>query len=75
MELPTKLKNILNKSKKQGSNDDLCRTLTLFMKEFGYTPKEMMDMYIPSFLIMLEEWNKQVEKENEGMKTPRGRRR
>ena len=39
------------------------------MKEFGYTLKEMKEMPIPTFLIMLEEWNRKIEMENKQMKS------
>ena len=71
MQLPTQLKNVLQKSK----SSDSCRTIVLFMKEFGYTPKEFMEIPIPTFLIMMEEWNKEIERQNKEMKKTKGRRR
>jgi len=69
MPLPQRLKNVLNKSKTQRS--DVCRTITLFAKEFGYTPEQMWKIPLPTFLVMLEEWGKQVEMENRQMKSRR----
>ena len=96
MELPTRLKSILQKSKQEKS--DVCRTLTLFAKEFGclgdiigreyefiYEKDKLIGIdkligmkqkpiSIPNFLIAIDEWNKQVEKENKPMKNSKGRR-
>lgn len=69
MALHPRLEGLLNKGKSSKSNDELCKTLTLFAKEFGYTPKEMMEIPIPTFLIMLEEWNKSVKEQEKQMKS------
>ena len=76
MPIQQRLRNLLNKGQSDNSQD-LTRTLTLFMKEFGYTPEELWKIPIPTFNIMLDEWNKQTKEEEKAMKTkmPRGRRR
>ena len=72
-----RLENLLNRKRESSQDNDLCRTLTLFMKEFGYTPEEMGNIPIPTFNIMLDEWNKEQKRQEKEMKkgARKGRRR
>ena len=64
---PLLLKKNWKGSKNLNQESELCGTITLFAKEFGYTPKEIWDMPIPTFMVMLDEWNKQMEREKKDM--------
>ena len=57
----------ISTGKKKLSEDELIRMDVLFMKEFGYTPQELDEIPIPTWLCMCEVLNKEYKKEKEKM--------